>query len=318
MLTSLERSLVLYLNSDTSTPFDTKTVPSAPPPKVEKPQSIIEPTLRSEEKTISTHDKYVEKLSAVPQFSNLGPLFKSSTPIELTESETEYVVKCVKHTFQNHMVLQFDCTNTLNDQLLEQVSVQVDASEGWDILLTIPCPSLPYGQPDTCYTLLAIPQDMMNTTCTFTATLKFMVRDCDPATGEPETDDGYQDDYTLEDLEITVTDHIQKVTRSNFGAAWDELGATNELEDTFALSSMSTLEEAVTQITEFLGMHPCDRSDRIPEGKSAHTLYLAGTYRGGDAVLVRAKLALADGVTMQLTVRSENPDVSEVIASAVG
>lgn len=43
-----------------------------------------------------------------------------------------------------------------------------------------------------------------------------------------------------------------------------------------------------------------------------------GTYRGGHEVLVRAKLALADGVTMQLTVRSDDPEVSEVIASAVG
>lgn len=43
-----------------------------------------------------------------------------------------------------------------------------------------------------------------------------------------------------------------------------------------------------------------------------------GTYRGGFAILVRAKLALSDGVTMQLTVRSEKPEISEVIASAVG
>lgn len=43
-----------------------------------------------------------------------------------------------------------------------------------------------------------------------------------------------------------------------------------------------------------------------------------GTYRGGHEVLVRAKLALSDGVTMQLTVRSDDPGVSEVIASAVG
>lgn len=45
---------------------------------------------------------------------------------------------------------------------------------------------------------------------------------------------------------------------------------------------------------------------------------ISGTYRGGHEVLVRAKLALADGVTMQLTVRSDDPEVSEVIASAVG
>ena len=80
----------------------------------------------------------------------------------------------------------------------------------------------------------------------------------------------------MEDLEISMADHIQKVARGNFGSAWDELGPENELEDTFAMSSMNTLEEAVTQVTTFLGMFSCDRSDRVPDGKSSHTLYLAG------------------------------------------
>ena len=39
---------------------------------------------------------------------------------------------------------------------------------------------------------------------------------------------------------------------------------------------------------------------------------------GGFEVLVRAKLALSDGVTMQMTVRSEDPDVSELVTSTVG
>lgn len=48
-----------------------------------------------------------EQLAAIPEFSKLGPLFKSSDkPLELTESETEYVVRCIKHTFANHMVFQ--------------------------------------------------------------------------------------------------------------------------------------------------------------------------------------------------------------------
>jgi len=300
-------------------PFDCKTVPTAPPPEEEKKKalSIMEPAPRAEEKVIPTQEKYAEELSAIPQLSNLGPLFKSSPEIELTESETEYVVRCIKHTFQHHIVLQFNCTNTLNDQLLEDVHVVVEG-EGWDVATNIPCSSLPYSQLDSCYVLLNIPEDMMATTGTFSASLRFKVRDCDPATGEPDTDEGYEDDYTLEDVDISVADHVSRVTRSNFSAAWDELGAANELEDTFALSAMNTLEEAVTQIVQFLGMQPCDRSDRVPEGKSAHTLYLAGCYRGGHDVLVRAKLALSDGVTMQLTVRSENPEVSEVVASAVG
>jgi len=44
----------------------------------------------------------------------------------------------------------------------------------------------------------------------------------------------------------------------------------------------------------------------------------SGIFRGGIDILVRAKLALADGVTMQLTVRSQDERVSELITSAVG
>jgi len=48
-----------------------------------------------------------EQLAALPKLANLGVLFKSSNiPIELTESETEYVVRCVKHTFPHHIVFQ--------------------------------------------------------------------------------------------------------------------------------------------------------------------------------------------------------------------
>lgn len=43
-----------------------------------------------------------------------------------------------------------------------------------------------------------------------------------------------------------------------------------------------------------------------------------GVFRGGVDVLVRAKLALADGITMQLTVRSPDEDVAELVTSAVG
>ncbi len=46
----------------------------------------------------------------------------------------------------------------------------------------------------------------------------------------------------LEDLEVTVADHIQKVLKPNFGAAWDEIGDENEKEETFALATVRTLD----------------------------------------------------------------------------
>lgn len=79
-----------------------------------------------------------------------------------------------------------------------------------------------------------------------------------------------------------------------------------------------SFSEAIKNIIQYLGMQPCERSDKVAEGKSSHTLFLAGVFRGGHDALVRAKLALTDsGVTMQLTVRSTDPNVSEVLATAI-
>lgn len=40
------------------------------------------------------------------------------------------------------------------------------------------------------------------------------------------------------------------------------------------------LTEAVNNIVKFLGMQPCERSDKVPDNKNSHTLYLAGELWG--------------------------------------
>ncbi|KAH0454873.1 hypothetical protein IEQ34_016797 [Dendrobium chrysotoxum] len=66
-------------------------------------------------------DAYEKLLSSIPEFSSFGQLFKSSAPVELTEAETEYAVNVVKHIFSGHIVFQYNCTNTIPEQLLENV-----------------------------------------------------------------------------------------------------------------------------------------------------------------------------------------------------
>ena len=205
----------------------------------------------------------------------------------------------------------------------------------------ITCPKLAFNVPGVCYVILKTPptDEMGDWVASFQPYLKFTVKDCDPNTGEPDTDEGYEDDYVLEPLDVTVADFVQRAMKANFSGAWEELGPDNELEDTYQLSSMKTLDDAVRQITKFLGLQACERSDKVPDGKSSHTLllagwspnlftaehllnhatfFLSGVFRGGHEVLVRCKLALSDGVTLLLTVRAENADVAELITSTIG
>lgn len=131
--------------------------------------------------------------------------------------------------------------NTLNDQLLEKVVIKMETSDAYEIISYKHCPKLAYNQPGVAYALVRIPDDPTQVTASFSCKMKYIVKDCDPNTGEPDNEDGYQDEYELETVDINVADHVQKVMKASFAASWEEVGAENELEDTYALS-MPSLE----------------------------------------------------------------------------
>lgn len=219
----LEKALRDYLATPCTDPFDLSTVPISAPAKEEAPANdamiITNPVAKVPK--ISREEANAERLLQIPGIQRLGPLQKSSPSVQLTENETEYTVQCVKHCFTNHMVFQFDCVNTLSDQLLENVRVDLVIPEGFTLRAVIPCAKLPYSEVGSTYVIVEYPNEVASSAASFGATLKFIVKDCDPNTGEPDSDEGYDDEYILEDLEITVADQIQKVKKSNFASAWD-------------------------------------------------------------------------------------------------
>ena len=309
-LPALERQLQNYLQSGAEEPFNMKTVP------VMAVKDEPEKATITKKKEPNKQDIYMEEISRIPQFAALGPLFKSSAEQKLTEAETEYQISVIKHTFGNNILLQFNCSNTLNDQLLKDLTIEVEGADGYEAISYLPLGELAYGTPGKSYCLLELPDEDDICATTLSCQMKFVVHDCDPNSGEAD-EQGFPDEYVIDDIEISVGDHIQKVLKPNFAASWDEVGGSNEVEDTYHLSEIESLEDAVKQIIQFLGMQPCERSDKIPEGKVHHVLILSGVYRGGHEILVRAKLVLKDGVQMQLTVRGTDPTSVAIVAAAI-
>ena len=79
----------------------------------------------------------------VPELASLGRVFRSTTPVELTEAETEYVVRCVKHIMDEHVVLDFTVSNTIEEQVCVR-SVPSPSGQSHTIL-SHPVPSHPYA-----------------------------------------------------------------------------------------------------------------------------------------------------------------------------
>ena len=85
---------------------------------------------------------------------------------------------------------------------------------GYTLDQILPCPRLEYNVSGTIYVVLATPTDMSDWVGTISPTLKFVVKDCDPETGEPDSDEGYDDEYVLEDMEISMSDFVQRAMKA--------------------------------------------------------------------------------------------------------
>ncbi|VFQ68335.1 unnamed protein product [Cuscuta campestris] len=320
---NLGTSLKNYVPSEE--PFDINCVP-----KEVKSQPIAEKKSQSKKATglaappagpTSTIDVYEKLLSSIPEFSSYGKLFKSSAPVELTEAETEYSVNAVKHIFDSHIVFQYNCINTIPEQLLENVTVIVDASEAEEFseVAAKPLRSLPYDTPGQTFVAFEKPEGVP-VLGKFSNTLRFIVKEVDPTTGEAE-DDGVEDEYQLEDLEVVAADYMLKVGVSNFRNAWESLSPDSELVDEYGLGRRESLAEAVNAVINLLGMQPCEGTEVVPNNSRSHSCLLSGVYIGNVKVLVRLAFGIdaQKEVAMKVAVRSDDASVSsaihEIIAS---
>ncbi|PNT41389.1 hypothetical protein POPTR_004G153500v4 [Populus trichocarpa] len=320
-LVNLETSLKNYEPSEE--PFDIHSVP-----KEVKSQPLVEKKAPGKKPAglgappagpPSTVDAYERLLSSIPEFSNFGKLFKSSAPVELTEAETEYAVNVVKHIFDRHVVFQYNCTNTIPEQLLENVSVIVDASEADDFaeVASKPLRSLPYDTPGQTFVAFEKPEGI-TTVGKFTNMLRFIVKEVDPSTGEAE-EDGVEDEYQLEDLEVVAADFMMKVGVSNFRNAWESMGDDFERVDEYGLGPRESLAEAVSAVINLLGMQPCEGTEVVATNSRSHTCLLSGVSLGNVKVLVRLQFGIEGSrdVAMKLSVRSEDEAIGDAIHEIV-
>lgn len=225
-LAALESELVTYVKDDArhSSAFDIKSIP-----KVSRQQaaaeiaqsrpSALDSIQASSSKTpepsplpsssAEAQSSYAAQLSAIPEFENYGPVLKStSRPVELTESETEYGVTLVKHIFKDHVVFQFNVSNTIPDTVLEQVTVLM--TPGPETGLTedfiIPIDSLTAASGSgQVYVSFTRDDPASYAAGSFACTLRFVSKEVDPASGEPE-EEGYQDEYQVEDCDLGAGD----------------------------------------------------------------------------------------------------------------
>jgi coatomer protein complex subunit gamma len=234
-----EQALAEERTKKLTTATPTLKAPSTGPPKSKPTEGADEAA-----STASTK-KYAEQLMRIPELREYGALLKSSAPVELTESETEYVVSAVKHIFRQHIVLQYNIKNTLPETVLEDVSVVASPSDEDEVLeeeFIVPCSKLPSSEPGVVYVAFKkLGGEHSFPLTSFSNNLKFTSKEIDPTTGDPE-ETGYEDEYQVEDLDLTGSDYVIPAFAGSFDHVWEQTGANgNEASETFQLSNAKSI-----------------------------------------------------------------------------
>ena len=358
-----EHQLVMYVTSDEKSTFDsafdiskipvvtreeadaedrtkklTATTPSLKPPKV-GPTKAAGTGADATASATAIAQKFAQELMQIPEMKEFGTVLKSSPVVELTEAETEYVVKVIKHIFKEHVVLQYEITNTLDSVVLENVSVVAAPADEEDLeeVFIIPADKLTQNEPGKVYVAFKkINGEGSLPITTFSNSLKFTSKEIDPTTNEPE-ETGYDDEYEVAELDLAGSDYVIPTFAGNFAHIWEQVGASGEeAEETLQLSSLKSIAgmyrirmtfviptyshsaDATEQLAKTLSLQPLEGTD-VPVNQTTHTLKLLGKTVNGGRVIANIRMAYSSksGVTTKVTVRAEEENVAALVVASI-
>lgn len=256
--------------------------------------------------------KYADELQAIDEFKSFGQLVNSSRVVSLTESEAEFVVKGIKHIFKEHIVFQFNITNTLTDVLLDNVVVSCtpedpDASQLEEMFI-IPVENLAPSTSNSCYIAFKKTQDVV--TEGFLNTLTFTTKELDPQTNKPfEGDEGFQDEYEVDTLYLSTGDYIKSSFVGNFSTAFDEL--PNEEIAVYNIQENITLQDIIDKLVTNTSCLPLENTQFTSGDSTSHTLKLFGksAIDGSKIALLVKMVKSSKGLALKAQCKAENSEL---------
>lgn len=316
LLEALELQLVQYVSHGLSDdPFDSSAIPQYTEDEWrEKALQKSEEEPKKEHVESAPSTSYADEMAQIEELASYGKLLHSSDKVELTEKETEFVVSVVKHVFAEHLVLQYEIENTLPDTQLSMVLVvSTPENELYEEEFILPVETLAPQSKGTLYVSFARADGIVPET--FANTLSFTLKEVDPVTLQPldEDDEGFQDEYQIEELEVSVGDFIVPLYVAEFDKVFAELG--NEQSAIYTL--LEDIQESVDGVVKVLLMTPIGGTESVPEDATNHKLKLFGRTISGERVAAVVSFVLRGGSVVAKAVVKGEGDILEVILEGI-
>jgi len=297
------------------------------------PEKVPEKTSRSPDQEIYKKPEKKEVkvkniaaiLGKIPGYEDMGPIFKTTKAISLTEDDSEYQVDLIKYIFSNHVIFQFIVMNTIEDQYLCDATVELELDEElFELESSTPAKICEKDEINHIFLACKFEQSEMQQVLLeegleMAAVMKFIVKEGVEDVEELEYEQGYEDEYELNEVEFHLRDFIKGVDDLNkpqFKRAYQAI-ASKQTKKKFTLS-MPDLQTAVDAVVGKLGLAGVEFSDRVPEGAPTCMVDLAGLHISGSKILARALFKQGrDRTAMQIGVTSDDPELSGALVNTI-
>lgn len=179
----LESKLLEYLEGDCSVPFNMASV--APADGDEVMFRPLDTTTQDEDIDETPEPDTKQKQIVKPYFKpteifediDLGEVIESTESVPLTDSVSEFGVQCIKHMYEKYIVFQFDCTNTVNNMCLEDLTIEMCAPSGFCIVASTDCPKLAFEETAPIYICVEMLDEVPCEVCFTNIAMKYKTRD---------------------------------------------------------------------------------------------------------------------------------------------
>lgn len=177
-------------------------------------------------------------IKSIPDSENLGTVFASSAPSLITEKECEYQVSLIKHIYDQTTIFEFIINNTLTNQVLKDVRIDLKLNPSLKIDKVIKADIILPKEVSSVYVFIKNEASLLQQFQVFSA-LNF-------TSFLPDKNSSFPEKYVLGNAEMSFKDYV---IPKNIECK-DLCVQTKE---SFTLTALSTIEEAVHELCEMIG-----------------------------------------------------------------
>ena len=271
--------------------------------------------------------KLAEDDYATTMFPKIYGPPKIYTPYKkLTDQSAEYLTKYRKIVHDKIVVMDFEITNTIEFQIINDVTLdmQTISNEGFDLekLEIIPIKSLKTNESGHLYFKLLKNKDEIYSSCSFNCTLKFDLQELD-VKGNPHGI-AVKETYKLDKpVEVDYSDYYiknGKVNADNFSEFWKqaENSGYERAEEKMGLP-YNSIKNAGIKFSEIIGLDPLNDIEKIDNSAKKFEFVYAYKNYFDNLLFIKFQVIFnaQNKCLSQIIILSQDPSVPELITNKI-